>query len=756
MNKFYFQTANLLLAVFFIVFAPAALYAQGVVISKGNDVKEEPHSSAILDLRSNEKGILIPRMSTDDRNNIANPANGLLVFDENENAFFYYDANAKDGKGVWVAAMSDSVIGTGEPGSVAFWETESTIGASPFMLVNEENFVQVTSKAPAGDDDPIFEVRNRDGHVVLGVYQTGVRILVDDSPDKTSRGGFAIGGFTTGKDKQPIDYLKVTPDSVRVYVMSQPEGKDGEKTSRGGFAIGGFTTGKGLQELFKVTPESTRVYIDDRPGKTSRGGFAIGGFTTGKDGLAQDFFNVETLSNEEIVISPSEARVLWYPLKNAFLAGQVLVENPADVGFNSLSIGYETKASGNRSQALGFQSIATGDYSTAIGRSAQAQNTNSFAFGDNANAIGKDAFAFGSSSMAQGNGSYAFGSLGRDSVNNVLEDSQTIASGNNAFAFGLGAVAGGDGSFALGSNVYATGPNSVAMGFGTLAQQQGSYAMGWGAKAIGGLSFSSGFYTSSEGEFSIALGYISKATNMYSVAMGHLPVSEGLAAFALGTSVRAKSLSEFVVGAYNQIEGYNPNNNLWIPTDRLFVIGNGVEGMRSNALTVLKNGYIGLQDVVSPTYSLQLPNNVMPGEYGRAMATEWITYSDKRIKSKQEKMSYGLIEVLKLTPLEYFHHSSINSKGVLVINNEGASSIGLIAQDVYEIIPEVVSKPEDDENELWGMSYEKLIPVLIKAIQEQQEIINQQKNEIHLLKASYNKIERLENELNNIRKMLED
>ena len=47
-----------------------------------------PDDSAILDIRSNDKGILIPRVN---RENITNPAIGLLVFDDNE---FYYNTNA--------------------------------------------------------------------------------------------------------------------------------------------------------------------------------------------------------------------------------------------------------------------------------------------------------------------------------------------------------------------------------------------------------------------------------------------------------------------------------------------------------------------------------------------------------------------------------------------------------------------------------------------------------------------------------------
>ena len=67
-------------------------------------------------------------------------------------------------------------------------------------------------------------------------------------------------------------------------------------------------------------------------------------------------------------------------------------------------------------------------------------------------------------------------------------------------------------------------------------------------------------------------------------------------------------------------------------------------------------------------------------------------------------------------------------------DDKGSNSIGLNAQDLFEIIPEAVSKPENEERELWSISYQKLVPVLIKAIQKQQEIIDKQQEQIKVLK----------------------
>ncbi len=59
-----------------------------------NNDNTDPDASAMLDVKSTDKGLLIPRMSTTDRTNISSPANGLLVFDNTTNSFWFYKNNA--------------------------------------------------------------------------------------------------------------------------------------------------------------------------------------------------------------------------------------------------------------------------------------------------------------------------------------------------------------------------------------------------------------------------------------------------------------------------------------------------------------------------------------------------------------------------------------------------------------------------------------------------------------------------------------
>jgi hypothetical protein len=65
------------------------LSAQGVTITENQNTN--PDSSAILHLKSTDKGLLIPRMSTNQRLMIEKPAQGLIVFDGTENRFYFFN-----------------------------------------------------------------------------------------------------------------------------------------------------------------------------------------------------------------------------------------------------------------------------------------------------------------------------------------------------------------------------------------------------------------------------------------------------------------------------------------------------------------------------------------------------------------------------------------------------------------------------------------------------------------------------------------
>lgn len=86
------------------------LFSQSVAINTDGTTA---NSSAILDIKSINKGLLIPRMTTTQRTAIAAPAKGLIVFDITANGFWFYDGMAWNALSTgssanyWTSAVND-------------------------------------------------------------------------------------------------------------------------------------------------------------------------------------------------------------------------------------------------------------------------------------------------------------------------------------------------------------------------------------------------------------------------------------------------------------------------------------------------------------------------------------------------------------------------------------------------------------------------------------------------------------------------
>ncbi len=75
---------NALLTLFQMLMTVSFLYSQVAINTDGTS----PDNSAILDVKSSTKGVLVPRMTLTERNGIAYPANGLLIFCTSDNQYY--------------------------------------------------------------------------------------------------------------------------------------------------------------------------------------------------------------------------------------------------------------------------------------------------------------------------------------------------------------------------------------------------------------------------------------------------------------------------------------------------------------------------------------------------------------------------------------------------------------------------------------------------------------------------------------------
>ena len=100
------------------------------------------------------------------------------------------------------------------------------------------------------------------------------------------------------------------------------------------------------------------------------------------------------------------------------------------------------------------------------------------------------------------------------------------------------------------------------------------------------------------------------------------------------------------------------------------------------------------------------------------------SFSDQRLKTNIKATTNNLDKILKLEPVEYTWKDGAR---------QGKKEIGLIAQDVENIVPEVVreNKRLNDDTLYKQVDYEHLVSTLIGAVQEQQKQINELKSIIN-------------------------
>ncbi|MFY7945154.1 MAG: DUF7151 family protein, partial [Crocinitomicaceae bacterium] len=80
---------------------------QNVSIS---DVPATPNPTSVLDVSSTTKGMLMPRMTTAQRNGIVGPANGLLVYDTDVNCVMYYSTTLTSWNSLCAGSSASSLI----------------------------------------------------------------------------------------------------------------------------------------------------------------------------------------------------------------------------------------------------------------------------------------------------------------------------------------------------------------------------------------------------------------------------------------------------------------------------------------------------------------------------------------------------------------------------------------------------------------------------------------------------------------------
>ncbi len=112
--------------------------------------------------------------------------------------------------------------------------------------------------------------------------------------------------------------------------------------------------------------------------------------------------------------------------------------------------------------------------------------------------------------------------------------------------------------------------------------------------------------------------------------------------------------------------------------------------------------------------------------------------SDENLKKEIKDIDSVISKLVKLRPVSYKmlskkeYEASLGKEPPSFADDQTKTQVGLIAQEVQQVFPELVSQM--DSNYL-GISYTEFIPLLIKGLQEQQEIIDILQSRIDLIET---------------------
>jgi Chaperone of endosialidase len=443
-------------------------------------------------------------------------------------------------------------------------------------------------------------------------------------------------------------------------------------------------------------------------------------------------------------------------------------------GTGAVNQGTNSTAEGNFSTVSGGRfNTARGEFSTiggGGGNSEDAGNTalsefSTISGGRNNNigtegdlstiggGLGNDANAFGAT-IGGGNSNTATGessTIGGGARNHVLTAGSTVSGGIENLADGDSSTVGGgsgnsaEGTFSTvsgGNQNHATSASSTVGGggFNTASGQDSTIGGGGGNTASGSGSTVPGDASNiADGDFSFAAGRQAQANHngtfiwADATTLEEFFTSTGENQFLIrasgGVGIDTNSPNQLIVvgddlgGALpgNRVTIGNPGTpgpdgrsglNLGEDLDqRAFILwqndGNYLQlGVRNgdiqeqNAL-VVKDRRVGI-GTSNPTQRLHVNGNVR--------ANQFLTNSSQRWKTNIQTIEGALEKVQGLRGVSYDWKV------------DGKHDIGLIAEEVGKVIPEVVVHEANGKDAI-GVDYARLAPVLIEAIKEQQQLL---------------------------------
>ncbi|MFZ1368838.1 MAG: hypothetical protein WAR78_00565, partial [Ferruginibacter sp.] len=574
-----------------------------------------PDNSAILDIKSNTKGLLIPRMNSAAVEAIVNPAKGLLVLDTAKNQLMVNMGTA----------------------AVPNWQT--IVASSGWSLSGNSDIDPATNFIGTLDAKPfIIRVNNvRSGYVDTITNNTSLGFRSLDSSTtgtwNTAIGFKSLSGNNTGENNTGLGWgaLRFNTNgsfntaSGAIALYSNTTGS--QNTAIGQLAMylnttGGQNTALGSDALRHNNSGSSNIAIGYTSLYFNTTGYSNIAVGTGALFNTGNRSNLVAIGDSALFNNGVGAVITYEGTQNSAFGSKALFTNTT--GYNNTATGFTAlrfNSTGVQNTAYGTGALfnnTIGSYNTAIGAEADVSSGNL----SNATAIGYNAKVGASNSLVLGSmGAYAVNvgiGVSIPLARLHVADSNVLFTGPitipptttyNPPASGAGSrmmwypqkaafrVGGVDGTQWNKDNIgrysFSSGNSSKAIGFN-------STSMGYYTNAIGDYSTSIGYSSNAYGDYSTGMGYNTTAGGPASTSMGDNTTARGSASTSMGFLTNAKSDHSLAIGKYNDTTA----------TNRLFEIGNGTaNNARSNAMTVLVNGNVGI-GTSAPGFPLNFPNTL--------------------------------------------------------------------------------------------------------------------------------------------------
>src|SRR5688572_7974866 len=310
-----------------------------------------PDGSAMLDIKSSNKGLLVPRMTQAQKTAIASPATGLLVYQTDGVPGFYFNTGTP-GSPVWISITTQ----------ISGWQTGGNSGTNPSF-----NFIGTTDNQPLS-----FRVNNETAGKIDGPSTQNLYLGYQAGQFNTT------GSLNTGLGFSALRNNTTGTSNTAFGVQSLYSNNQGSRnTSQGFFSLYANTTG---------TDNVSVGYIALRDNTTGNFNSALGSTslqsnTTGFQNTALGAFSLKTNT------TGSQNTATGFNSLNKNTSGDGNTANGISVlannetgAFNTGS-GYSSLAnniSGNSNTAIGSQTsinTTTGSFNTALGRSTLMTNT---------------------------------------------------------------------------------------------------------------------------------------------------------------------------------------------------------------------------------------------------------------------------------------------------------------------------------------------------------------------------------------------